>query len=129
MYEKPRQDELSEEVSEEKIDLEQQKRDELFALYKEVEKTGDRNKKIYLYFLHAQANLEQEYGVRDLTTIEGVHLRNIIEDLLPRFEKERELVKKGEMRYDNSILLESEVPALWLLGLYGIHVKDVPASK
>ena len=106
--------------------IEDQKRDELLALYQQVEGTDDTAKKVLLYTEWSKMHLERYLDIKDLTNIEAVHLRNTVEQLLPKLEEERKLVAQEKMSAMNLAEIEEEAPALWLYNLYGIHPKDIP---
>ena len=78
--------------------IEDQKRDELLALYQQVEGTDDTAKKVLLYTEWSKMHLERYLDIKDLTNIEAVHLRNTVEQLLPKLEEERKRKERGDER-------------------------------
>jgi len=99
---------------------------ELLSLYDGIHGAKEQKEKVNLYAEWAKTYLERYFGVTDLSNIEAVHLRNTIEELLPKVEEERRLVLEGKMQAMNLAKMEEEAPALWLYNLYGIHPKDIP---
>jgi hypothetical protein len=110
----------------EKIDVARQKRDELRSIFIEAEATDDQKKKVLVYTEWAKKQLEKDLDISDLSTIEGVHLKNTVEKLLPQFEKERKLISKKKMSDVAGFDMEEETAVLWLYETYGIHEKDIP---
>lgn len=101
-------------------------KNELLSLYDGIHGAKEEREKVGIYTEWARAYLERYFGVNDLSDIEGVHLRNTVEQLLPKVEQEREMVLEGKMEAMNFAEMEEEAPALWLYNLYGIHPKDIP---
>jgi hypothetical protein len=99
---------------------------ELLSLYDNIMGTEDPKEKSRIYTEWSKSRLERDFGISDLSNIEGTHLRNIIETLMPKIEEERKLVLRGKMSAMNLAEIEEEAPALWLYNLYGIHPKDIP---
>lgn len=79
------------------------------------------------YIEWAQRRLERNLGIEKLSTIEGVALRNIVEELIPKYIEERKLIREGRMSMMNLAEIEEEAGALWLHREYGINPKDVPS--
>jgi len=99
---------------------------ELLSLYDNILGSKGEREKVGIYTEWARAYLERNFGVTDLSDIEGVHLRNTVEQLLPKVEQEQKMVLEGKMGAMNFAEMEEEAPALWLYNLYGIHPKDIP---
>lgn len=87
---------------------------------------GDKRQEIFTYTEWAKKFLERTLGISDLSALEGVHLRNTVETLLPKLKNERQLVNEGEMSHMHLAEMEEEAAALWLYNVYGIHQKDIP---
>lgn len=79
------------------------------------------------YIEWAQNQLTKKLGIEKLSTIEGVALRNIVEELIPKYIEDRQLIREGKMSIMNLAEIEEEAAALWLQKEYGIHSKDVPS--
>ena len=79
------------------------------------------------YIEWAQRQLEKKLGIEKLSTIEGVALRNIVEELIPKYIEDRKLIREGKMSIMNLAEIEEEAGALWLQREYGVHPKDVPS--
>ena len=116
---------LKNESGAEGIDLAQQRAEEL-SLYNEAQELSDPEMKVSLYMRYAQRYMKKNWGIEDLTVEEGDELRDIIRRLLPKYEEDKKMVSKKEMRTVNFSEIEEEAPALWLSDLYGIHIKDIP---
>jgi hypothetical protein len=99
---------------------------ELLSLYDDIIGAKEEKEKVGIYTEWAKTYLERNFGVTDLSDIEGVHLRNTVEQLLPKVEQEQKMVLEGKMEAMNFAEMEEEAPALWLYNLYGIHPKDIP---
>jgi hypothetical protein len=108
------------------IEASMEKANEEFRLFMEAQESNDPEMKVSLFMRYAQKHMRENWGIEDLTVPEGDELRKIIRNLLPKYEKEKKLVSEGKMRSDNFAEIEEEAPAVWLLDLYGIHVKDIP---
>jgi hypothetical protein len=99
---------------------------ELISLYDSVIGTEDPKEKAKIYTEWAKTKLERDFDISDLSNIELVHLRNTVEQLLPKVDRERKMVYEGKMSAMNFAEMEEEASALWLYNLYGIHPKDIP---
>lgn len=73
----------------------------------------------------AEDRLNRVYGVNNLSTSEGVHLRSIIERILPKIKEEKDLIEKGEMSIINGTEVEEEAAEMWLYELYGLKERDL----
>lgn len=87
---------------------------------------GDKNHEIQIYTEWAADKLKITLGVDNLSTIEGVYLRNAVERLMPKIKEEKILAREGKMSSLNITEFEDEAAALWLYDMYGIHIKDIP---
>lgn len=117
---------LEEPEQEKKIDSKQIRQNELMRLFQEAEKTNDSKKKVALYVEFAKTQLERQLGVKDLSNIEAVRLRNMVEKLLPQYERETELMRQGKMKPELGFEMEEEAAFEWLYETYGIHINDIP---
>lgn len=79
------------------------------------------------YIEWAQRQLEKNLGIEKLSTIEGVALRNIVEELIPKYIEDKKLICEGKMSIMNLAEIEEEAAALWLNNEYGVNPKDVPS--
>ena len=128
MSEKEPSKELPEQKTTEDVDFEEPDIKTIVQLQREARETNDPKEKIPLY-IEAAKRFLSNWGIDDLTTIEAVHLRNIVEKLLPASEEQFTHPEKfgfgdypGGLHFD--ICEESAVQ--WLFQLYGINQKDVP---
>jgi hypothetical protein len=99
-------------------------------LQNEARDAKDPKEKVVLYMNAAKKHLAT-WGIDDLTNIEAVHLRNIVEDLLPKFEEQRKLLPEGKLDfgdYGGALHFDmcEEAAVQWLFKLYGINRKDIP---
>ena len=94
---------------------------EIFAKYY---KSPEFSERVYAHMTAARQRLLRNYGIDNLTNIEGVRLRKIVEECLSTQEREAEEVKRGEITGRHEFDTEVEAPARWLLELYGINIKD-----
>jgi len=93
-----------------------------------AELDGDVNKRLEIasYVEWAKSQLRIIFGIENLSTIEGVKLRNIIESLMPKYKKESEQVFQGEMNESNFAEMEEEAATIWLYEVYGVHNNNIP---
>jgi hypothetical protein len=70
--------------------------------------------------------LKTKFGVKNFTTIEGVHLRHIVEEMIRRTHNELQLAYAGEMRSEHIIDPSVEAVFAWISRLYGIRYADIP---
>lgn len=67
-------------------------------------------------------HLSEQWGVEDLSTIEGVRLRHIVEEGMKQRAKELDLVKKKEIKGGAWLMQRTvEYTARWLDELYNIR--------
>ncbi|MGA2417845.1 MAG: hypothetical protein ABSF55_01215 [Candidatus Staskawiczbacteria bacterium] len=107
-------------------ELFQQRQRELGGIFREALKSGDQRKKIQVYIEWTKDRLKRDFGIEELSNIEGVHLRNIIEETMPQAEKEQQLIAEEKMWRMLWFDVAEEAAVRWLYQLYGIHEKDIP---
>ncbi len=75
----------------------------------------------------AKRDMFQAWGIENLTTIEGVHLRHIAEDCVKQYAEEDILQKEGKFEdaHANRIQLPKEIMLRWLHELYGISENEL----
>ncbi|KKP33112.1 MAG: hypothetical protein A2312_03730 [Candidatus Staskawiczbacteria bacterium RIFOXYB2_FULL_32_9] len=78
-----------------------------------------RRERISRLFEFSKENLEEKYGIKDLSNIEAVKLRQIVEEC-EKMEQEQITTVKPESDTSNIIEIEFEAPARWLWDMYGI---------
>ncbi|MGD0577093.1 MAG: hypothetical protein ABSA74_03405 [Candidatus Staskawiczbacteria bacterium] len=111
----------------EKQKLPENPENDSFAIYKATEPEGETEReRIFRYTEWARNFLKKNFGVEDLSNIEGVSLRNVVEKLLPKIDEERMLVQEGKMSAIQFAEIEEEAAALWLYEDYGIHPEAIP---
>lgn len=92
----------------------------------EAEASGDERKKVFAFMEEAKDWMQMNWGVENLSTIEGVRLRHIVEECLKQQKQDEALVGQGKLRSDNTFWAGEEAPARWLDELYGINIRDIP---
>jgi hypothetical protein len=73
-----------------------------------------------------QRYLKKYFGVDNLSMIEGVRLRKILEQCIIREDRETRLAYKEEIRRDMVISANLEAISQWFFDLYGFNVLDIP---
>ena len=85
--------------------------------------TKEEREEILALLNEAKQFLLEEYGVDNLSTAEGIKLRQLIEEYKRRKEKEaRKLSRDKDWAID---YLAVEAVLHWLLELYGVNVNDL----
>lgn len=103
-----------------------------------AKEAGDKTRELQLWLEASKVWLKEKFGIEDLTTIEGAHLRRIAEKVIEEqaeLESERDrLLQTGDREgawranlatYDD---LNDEVVERWLLELYEINRKQIPGT-
>jgi hypothetical protein len=89
-----------------------------------INENTEEREEIAQYVKWAENRLEKVWGIKELSASEGVHLRNIVERLLPKIKEEKGLIEQRKMSVDNGTEVEQEAGELWLFEMYGIREKD-----
>lgn len=78
------------------------------------------------YLQWSKNYLKREFDIDDLSTIEGVHLRRIVEECMKEEKKDRKDLKAGELSSAMFIIeVEKEASARWLRDVYDIYPNDI----
>lgn len=91
-------------------------------LLNEADNSGDTKRIIFALLQTTEAWLEEMYLIKDLSTIEELKLRQIIEQCYEQQEKEIEAKTDGKWIFD----IEVEATERWLRELYGISQDNIP---
>ncbi|MFA5886810.1 MAG: hypothetical protein WC863_03455 [Patescibacteria group bacterium] len=104
----------------------------------EAKRAGDNKLEKGFWIEASKLQLKDEFGVENLTTIEGVHLRRITEKVMDEQQlqetKRDRLSKEGDSHgawladfaaYED---LNEEIVTRWLLELYGVTRKEIPGK-
>lgn len=111
-------------------ELIQQRRKYLSDTFNEAVASGDQKKRMWVYMEWAKDRLGDDFNIKDLSNLEGVSLRNVIEEVVPQSEQEQALVKENKLspfshaRFD--VMEEAEMR--WLFYNFGIKEKDIPRT-
>ncbi|KKU49174.1 MAG: hypothetical protein UX68_C0002G0001 [Parcubacteria group bacterium GW2011_GWA2_46_9] len=95
-------------------------------LYEQAKKTGDERMEVLAYMEAAKERLYRYFDITDLSTIEAVRLRIIVEESLTKEKRDLKAAKNQEIDISSVIDTEVEAAARWLAELYGILPQDVP---
>jgi hypothetical protein len=101
--------------------LEAQKREELDRILEEANKEGNKAKEAYVYMQWTKDRLHDRLGIDNLSTIEGVRLRQIVQRCMEHQRVDAELNVSGI----NTIEIDHEAAAIWLWELYGVEEKNI----
>lgn len=88
--------------------------------------TNNKEREVSTYMEYAKNRLKRLYKIDELGTAEGVVLRNIIEDLIPRYNDEKKSVEQGEASPMHLFEIEEEAVAQWLVQEYGVYENKIP---
>jgi hypothetical protein len=92
----------------------------------EAKEPTDQAIEVLTYMQYATKRLKNLYGINELGTAEGVALRNIIEELIPRYNEEKILVEQGKMSSMNSFEIEEEAVEHWLREQLQVEESQIP---
>jgi len=101
-------------------------KEKIINLYREAKLTGDKNRLVEAHMTKVLFDLKYQYGVADLTTIELVRLRKVVEELLKQSIEEEKSEQEGSGTEGHIPNEPKEALSRWLFELYGIKSYDVP---
>ncbi len=93
-------------------------------MYAEAREEGNVQREILAICGLARHGLYRDFGITDLTIIEALRLRKIVEELLPKDKQTRESAERGECSTANIFRVDQDAQYQWLYELYGIHFLD-----